>query len=414
MDILLINKFFYEKGGTERYFFSLSRALEESGHRVMHFSMRHPSNFPSPYEKYFVGEKRYDDRAGLSSTLSHGLSFVRSKEAAKRMAELLRDHSPRVAHIHNIYHQITPSILPVLREAGVTIVMTLHDYKLICPNYTLFAHGKCCDRCVGGNFYHAPLVRCNGGSLSRSALLAFESYWQKWTRVYDSIACFLSPSRFMRERFIAAGFDTERVIYLPAFVPEVDAGVREGGDSRVALNLPQKYILYFGRLSMEKGLFTLLAALRKCDGVSLVLAGEGPERHRLEEYVRANELNVNFTGFLQKPELDEVIKRARAVVLPSEWPENAPFTVIEAAAQGVPVIVSNMGGLPELAEYFDGTVFPAGDSAVLAQGIQEMWTSDVLVERAGRKAVREARLRFDKATHIQALEKIYRDVTGLG
>jgi glycosyltransferase involved in cell wall biosynthesis len=176
-------------------------------------------------------------------------------------------------------------------------------------------------------------------------------------------------------------------------------------------DLPQKYILYFGRLSGEKGLFTLLAALRQCHGVHLVMAGEGPERERLENYVRANKLSVVFMGYVRRPALDGVIARARAVVLPSESPENAPFTVIEAAALGVPVIVSNMGGLPELAGYFNGIVFPCGDVAALAQGIQELWSDDERVERMGRKAAREARARFDLDAHIRALEEIYRRVT---
>jgi len=433
MDILLVNKFFYEKGGTERYFFSLSRSLEQNGHRVIHFSMQHPSNLPSEYDKYFIREKQYDERPGLGPALSNGLSFVRSKEAARRMADLLKDHTPRVAHLHNIYHQITPSIIPVLRDAGVPMVMTLHDYKLICPNYSLFAHGEYCYRCRGGRFYHAPLVRCNGGSLLRSALLAFESYWQKWTRVYDGIARFLAPSRFLRERFLETGFDPERVVYLPAFVERSGEGaggaagknrdetaVGKAGGSPAAAgpadvpDLPQKYILYFGRLSREKGLRTLLAALRSCPGVRLVIAGEGPEKEPLQEFARANGLDVHFTGFVPRPAIDTVIARARAVVLPSESPENAPFTVIEAAALGVPVIVSNMGGLPELAAYFDGIVFSAGDGNLLAQAIREMWSNDALVERAGRKAAVEARSRFDKSAHMRALEQIYRRVSGSG
>jgi glycosyltransferase involved in cell wall biosynthesis len=414
MDILLVNKFFFERGGTERYFFSLSRALEESGHRVIHFSMRHPSNLPSPDEKYFIREKRYDDGAGIRSMLSQGLSFVRSKEAARRIAELVSDHRPQVAHLHNIYHQITPSIIPVLRQAGVPVVMTLHDYKLICPNYSLFARGKYCERCMGGKFYHAPLVRCNGGSLARSALLSFESYWQKWTRVYDGVACFLAPSRFLRGRFLTAGFAPERVIYLPAFVEREDADLPETParpESPELPDLPPKYILYFGRLSGEKGLFTLLTAMQECGGVHLVVAGEGPDRERLQRHVRENELNVVFTGHLHYPVLDGVIARARAVILPSASPENAPFTVIEAAALGVPVIVSNMGGLPELANYFDGIVFPSGNSAALAEAIRELWSDDERVKHMGRKAAREAHSRFDRAAHIRELEGIYRRVT---
>jgi glycosyltransferase involved in cell wall biosynthesis len=140
------------------------------------------------------------------------------------------------------------------------------------------------------------------------------------------------------------------------------------------------------------------------------VAGEGPDRERLQQYVREHRLNVVFTGHLHHPVLEGVIARARAVVLPSESPENAPFTVIEAAALGVPVIVSNMGGLPELAAYFDGFVFPSGDSPALARGIQALWMDDARAERMGRKAAREARARFDRDAHIRALEEIYRRV----
>ena len=138
MDVLQVNKFFFERGGTERYFFSLSEALERRGHQVIHFSMRHPRNVESRYSSYFVAEKNYHQSSSPLESVPAGMSFIRSREAASKLRDLIEDTRPQVAHLHNIYHQITPSIIPVLRRAGIPIVLTLHDYKLICPNYGLF------------------------------------------------------------------------------------------------------------------------------------------------------------------------------------------------------------------------------------------------------------------------------------
>ncbi|NIM19400.1 MAG: glycosyltransferase [Candidatus Latescibacteria bacterium] len=410
MDILLCNKFFYEKGGAERYFFSLSRALEERGHRAIHFSMHHPDNVESTYRGYFVKEKRYDDSLGAWEALSQGVSFIRSREAAKRMKELVTDQRPQIAHLHNIYHQITPSIVPVLKRAGVPIVMTLHDYKLICPNYTLFARGTHCNRCIGGKFHQALLARCNGGSLTRSALLALEAYWQKWTHVYDAIRLFISPSRFLMERFIDAGFSPERVIHLPSFVHDDIPRAKEASEENRLLALPGKYVLYFGRLSEEKGLFSLLDALKQCDNVTLVFAGDGPLFGSLKGCAESHGLDVHFMGYVQKPALDRIIENARAVVLPSLWPENAPFTVLEAASLGVPVIVSDMGGLPEMAELLGGIVFPSGDSGSLAEKITRIWSDDALADRMGRNASNAVERQYRKDVHIDALETIYHSV----
>lgn len=407
MHVLQINKFYYEKGGTERYLFSLSRSLEKRGHKVSHFSMRHPQNLESPFSDFFVGEKDYAARDAGAYDIAAGVSFIRSKEAAKNIERLIDSAKPDIAHLHNIYHQITPSIIPVLAGAGVPVVMTLHDYKLVCPNYSLFDGKTFCYKCRGGRFVKAATTRCNNRSLARSALLSLEAYYQKWTRVYDHINFFFAPSRFMRDTFLEAGYADDRVIYVPPYVP-ADAG---GGDAVAGGgldDLPEKYVLYFGRLSAEKGLHTLFDAVCRIPDVAVVVCGDGPLGPALRERVASSGIrNVAFTGHLRKPELDMVIRRATAVVLPTESPENAPYTVLEAMDLGVPIVVSNMGGLPELAELCGGIVFPAGDACALADAIRALWSDGARAAEIGHKGRRAVTEKLTETRHLETIESLY-------
>jgi len=412
MHVLHVNKFFYEKGGTERYFFSVSRALEKRGHTVSHFSMRHPDNLESPFAPFFVSEKRYSGRGARLDDIPAGLSFIRSGEAARSLKRLLEKSRPDVAHLHNIYHQITPSIIPVLRRAGVPVVMTLHDYKLICPNYSLFDGTAYCYRCRGRRFYRAAATRCHEGSFAKSLLLSVEAYWQKRTRVYDGVRFFLAPSRYIRDAFIAEGFSADRVVHLAPFVPEDDPAMDSSSGASVLDALPKKYIVYFGRLSPEKGLVMLLDAVARLMRVPLVVCGDGPLRSALEERAREAKSRVQFTGYLEKPVLRAVVGRANAVVLPSESPENAPYTVLEAMAMGVPVIVSNMGGLPELVGRGGGVVFTVGDAADLAAKIYEFWEDGSLAGEIGRCGRRVVTEQLTEKRHVDDLVRIYEKAGG--
>lgn len=405
MVVLLVNKFFFVRGGSERYFFMQSDALEERGHDVVHFSMTHPDNRPSRWSSFFVNRRDYHSVSGLDITPRDVTGFIRSGESARSMERLLDEATPGVAHLHNIYHQLTPSIIPVLRRRNIPVVMTLHDYKLVCPNYRMFAHGEYCERCLGGKFYRAPLTRCHGGSLARSTLLALEAYAQALTGVYDHVYRFLAPSEYMRDTFIRAGFDPGRVVYLPSFLPPVSGG--EGTDA-TGPSLPERYLLYFGRLSEEKGLDTLLEALSTRRDVSLVLCGDGPEREHLERRAREAHMDhVHFTGHLDKDALDGVVRRATAAVLPSKWPENAPFGVLEAAMQGVPVIVSDMGGLPEMARIARGRVFRHGDAQSLGEAIDGLLADPGVRETTGQGR-RAVLAHYHRDRHLDALESIYR------
>lgn len=411
MRILQINKFFYEKGGSERYFFSVSRALESRGHEVVHFSMQHPDNVESPWSDYFVSRRDYHERASLPEQVRRGLGIVRSPEAARNVARLVEAARPDVAHLHNIYHQLTPSIISALARAGVPMVMTPHDYKLVCPKYSLFDGESFCYRCKGGHYFRAALTRCEGGSFARSALLAFESYWQKATHAYDPVRFILAPSRFMRDTLVEASWGEDRVLYLRSFV--TDDEIDESGDfakEAESLLIPEKFVLYFGRLSEEKGVSTVIDAIAGLKDVTVVICGDGPLSGTLRQRAEGLDLGhrVRFLGFVGKPRLNSIVRRARAVVMPSEWPENAPFSVIEAMACAVPVIVSKMGGLPELAELSGGLQFDAGDVPGLAACLDRLWHDDRLADALALQSRAAARSFFDREDHLNQLEDIYR------
>jgi glycosyltransferase involved in cell wall biosynthesis len=399
--ILQVNKFFYEKGGSERYLFMQRDALTARGHRVIDFSMQHPDNLPSPHAHHFVPNRDYGG-GDRWRALRDGGSFIRSREAAARVDALIGETRPDVAHLHNIYHQITPSILPVLARHGIPVFMTLHDYKLVCPNYTLFANGAYCERCLQGHFHHAVLERCHEGSLARSALLALEAWWQRTSGVYDAVSTFFAPSRFMRDLMIRAGFEPSRVVYLPSFIPEPAPGTAPPAIPFEA----GRYLLYAGRLSHEKGIATLLRALD--DATPLVVCGDGPLRASLETQARERGLRVYFAGHVAKDRLDAITRGALAAVLPAEWPENAPFAVLEAAVLGTPVIVSNMGGLPEMAECVGGVVFDAGNAGALRDAIRALAAQPEAARARARAGRVRALAHYHRDAHLHALEAAYR------
>jgi len=403
--VLQVNKFFFEKGGTERYFFAVSRELERRGHHVVHFSMDHPDNAPSDQAGYFVPRRDYDENGARPSLRDAG-SLIRSSDAARRIRRLVAEAPPDVAHLHNIYHQLTPSIIESLRTAGVPAVMTLHDYKLVCPSYGLFSRGRFCYRCRGGHFYHAALEGCSGGSRMRSTLLAVESYYQKYSGVYEGIARFTAPSRFMRQTFLDAGYDAERVVYLPAFVPEAGAA---SAVAQVPPGLPERFVLYFGRLSAEKGAALLLGAAARNPGIPLVICGDGPERDRLQRIADEQALDlVYFTGHAGRAVVDALLEKAAMAVLPTLSPENAPFSALEAAVAGVPLVVSSMGGLPEIAELSGGRVVPVGDEVALANTIRDLW-QDGGARSAASEGRERIRAHYDCDTHMSRLQSIYED-----
>lgn len=380
MKILLVNKFFFLKGGAETIFFDTARLLEKQGHRVVFFSMAHERNECSEYEKYFVSKVDYD-KTGFRNALSCSGRLLYSFEARKKIEALIAAEKPDIAHLHNIYHQISPSILHSLRKFHIPVVMTLHDYKISCAQYLMMAQGRPCEACINNTYYHCFLKNCIGGSHLRSLLNTIEMVvHHKILRIYDTIDCFISPSTFLKAEVEKMGFRGKNIMVLP--------NVLRIEDYSPAYSTPQGSILYFGRLSKEKGLLTLLEAAKGLKKIRFKIIGEGPLQPALEAKIREEKIdNVSLPGYKTAEVLKNEIRESSFVILPSEWYENNPRSLIEAFALAKPVIGARIGGIPELViDGKTGLTFEPGNAPDLRSKIQDLLDHPVKIEEMGRNA----------------------------
>ncbi len=402
MNVLQCNKFYFLRGGTEAYLFLLTRLLEERGHRVVPFAMQHPENVRSPFAPYFVSgvepaETLAAARPGRMLALAARTLY--SREARRRIAALLDHARPDVAHVHNIYHQLSPSILLELRRRGIRTVMTLHDYKLVCGNYQMLTRDGPCERCLGGWHYQATLQRCVKDSLAASLLASIEMYTHGALRFYTAtVEEFICPSRFLLGRMKAGGIPADRLVHLPNFIdPTAYEPRRTWGE----------YVVYYGRLSAEKGTHVLLEAMRRLPRLQLVIAGSGPEEARLR-HTAADLPNVRFAGFLERPALTALVREALCTVLPSLWYENCPLSVLEAFALARPVVASAIGGLPELVEDgITGRLVPPGDAMRLAEALAWMTDQHAAAKDMGQEGRRRAEGIYGPAAHYARIMELY-------
>ncbi len=394
MRVLLINKFHYLKGGAERAYFDTAHILTENGHEVAFFAMKHPENLTTPWQRFFVSQVDYhDERAGLWTKLRAAAHIIWNFEAARNLEALILEWKPDVAHLHNIYHQLSPSILWTLRKHKVRVVMTLHDYKLISPNYSLLVRGKVWDSTSG---VWAIFDQAVQNSTLKSAICAFEKWIHGFLRSYSKVDMYLAPSRFLIERFRQAGFHhpIKHIVQpIRPFPPEPE--YQEGG-----------YFLYLGRLAEEKGVATLIeAAWELQNEVKIKIVGNGPDEAKLRALAKGLG-NIEFLGYKTGEEWEAVLRGARALVLPSLWYENMPYVILEALSRGKPVIASRMGGIPErVIEGVSGWLFEAGNSNDLVRAIRKLmlFPSPEKLSETCYKSVSDAR----PESYYEELMKVY-------
>ncbi|OGQ98724.1 MAG: hypothetical protein A2505_02065 [Deltaproteobacteria bacterium RIFOXYD12_FULL_55_16] len=399
MKILLANKFFYLNGGTERVFFQERQFLAGKGIEVADFSMRDPRNVTSPYSEYFVDNINYESAGGIGQKLKTASSFVHSCEAVVKLAELLKKVRPDLAHLHNIYHQLTPSIIPVLKQHRVKVVLTLHDYKLICPSYLALCGEDICLAC-NGSFFWNPVTRNCQDSRGKGLLLALEAFFHKWQKSYEAVDLFLAPSQFLADLVSRrVGKDKIRVLRNGIDTIEFQPNYSDRG-----------YALYFGRLSREKGIETLLAAhLSGATDLPLKIVGTGP----LLESLKARFSKAEFLGYKSGEELRELVRNAAFVVVPSEWYENCSMVVLEAMAFGKPVIGSRIGGIPEQVEDGrTGFLFTMGKTTELAAKMVLLAENPELRITMGKAARQKVEKEYSLARHNEELLKNYTFLLG--
>ncbi|WFU38857.1 glycosyltransferase family 4 protein [Bradyrhizobium sp. CB82] len=395
MKVLMANKFFFPKGGAEVVMFQERDYLLRSGEQVIDFSMQDERNRESPYESHFVSNKDYRDGRKLSK-LRSALSLVHSREAVSKIAALIDKMRPDVMHCHNVYHQITPSIISIAKSRGIPVVLTLHDFKPVCPSYLRLRAGHPCSLCLDGDFRQVLMNRCAGG-IAASALLYAEAAVQRWLGSYENVDRFLAPSQFMRDAALHR-FRPEQVVLLYNGVDtaEFDASAQDDG-----------YVLYLGRLSREKGVETLLRAHEAAESWDLVIAGTGP----LERSLQMRYRNARFVGQLSGQALKATIGGASAIVVPSEWYENCPMSVLEAMAYGKPVVASRIGGIPELVvDGETGVLFEPGDADELRMLVSRLMSDASLRARMGAAGRIRAEKQFSIEKHNANLIEAYRSL----
>lgn len=374
MKILMVNKFLHPNGGAETYIFKLGRYLASHNHEVQYFGMEHEDRCVGNCVDAYTSNMDFHGGCILSK-LKYPLKTVYSLEAGKKIRQVLEQFKPDVVHLNNFNYQLTPSVIVEIakwrRDTShcCRIVFTAHDYNLICPNHMLRdpITGENCEKCLGGRFINCTRGKCIHGSLLKSIVGTVEGYFWKYNAAYRYIDSIICCSGFMKSKMDTNPLFKSRTVVLRNFI-----------DRQEWQNVAKKkYVLYFGRLSEEKGINTLLEAVKLCPEVLFVFAGNGQLENKLKDLP-----NVRYVGFKKGNELASLIREASFSVCPSQWYENCPFSVMESQSLGTPVIGTRIGGIPELIEdRVNGRLFERKNNRELALIIRELWHAPEVVEQ---------------------------------
>ncbi len=401
MRLLFANNFYYLRGGAEKVFLDEMALLSEKGHDIALFTRNFSGNLPSEHSKFFASPIEYED-VSLTVKLSSAFKMIYSFETKRKFLELIDFFKPDIIHGHNIYGRLTTSVIDAARKRRVPFILTLHDYKLICTSYLMLNKGRVCERCISGSTINCILTRCHKNSLAASSVYTVESLFNNFFRKHDTVNYFICPSRFLIKKHSEAGWPEDKLIHIPNFVRASDFEPEYSNEG---------YILFAGRLSKEKGVLTLLDAVEGLD-VILKIVGDGPMRAEYEKHVLNNNIsNVVFEGYKSGKELKALFRGSSFIVMPSEWYENAPISILEAFAYGKPVIGSEIGGIPEMViEGETGMLFDPGDTEGLREKITSLLSSPSKVKNMGRNARKMVVNNHNAEEHFKSIMKVYEKV----
>lgn len=408
MRILQVNKFFRPGAGAETAFFQTRALLASRGHEVVDFAMRESTSLPSPQERFFAPERSYADGGGVTSRVRDAASAIYSRGARQALARLLDAEPVDVAHLHNIYHQLTLSIVDELAARRIPMVLTLHDWKITCPSYTLFTEGAPCRRCVERGPYEAVVHRCVKGSRAGSAVAAAEAVFARTRGSYGKVQRVIAPSRFAAEVAGLGGVPADRVDVIPNFLP--DEELRPAPPAT-----PREPVLFFGgRLEATKGVRRMLEAFARVPApVRLRIAGSGELEGEVAA-AAATDDRIEVLGRVSRERIAEECRRSAALVLPSIWEDNCPMVLLEAQVQGAAAIVSDRGGPKEFVrDGRDGLVVDPDDVGALAAAMTRLGTDPGFAAACGASARERVVAEHDADRHFERLMAVYRNAAGM-
>jgi len=403
MKILYCNKYNFPFGGTEVHLFEAMELMRSHGHETALFSTAHPGAPASPFDRHLLPTMNFQDRRlGVLSRLRVAGHVIYSVEARHRLRRLLEEFQPDIAHVRGIYHHLSPSIFWELRSQNIPVVYHLNDFKLLCPSYNLVSHGKICERCRGGKFRHVVTETCHNGPRGAAFVLAAEAYLHRWFGTYEKcVDVFLAPSHFARDKLVEHGWAGSRIEVLPHFQRIGDASPPE-----IPADAP---ILYFGRLSPEKGVADLLHAMKALPSVRLLVAGEGPQREELQGLARALHLeNVRFVGHKTGADLERLITSSQFTVFPSRAYEILGKSILESYARGRAVVATDLGSRREFVQHGKtGLLYPPGSVGQLACAISTLSTQPQLSARMGQAGCDLLREQHGEGPYYSRLVELY-------
>jgi glycosyltransferase involved in cell wall biosynthesis len=385
MRILIVHNAYQEAGGEDVVFEQERRLLSRNGHHVV------------TYER---SNHELDAYSNLQRVRM--LRQIISADDSKcEIREILRTEKPDLAHVHNTFMMVSPSVFEVCREEGVPVIQTLHNYRLLCPAAILYRDGHVCEECSDHGLLRSVCHGCYRDSRAATAAVALMLQVHRAQRTWqDSVDAYVALTEFSRQKFIEGGLPANKIHVKPNFV-HPDPGERTvAGD----------YALFAGRLSEGKGIRTLLEAWELlASSIPLVVVGDGPLRAKLEEATRQKNMNrVTFRGRLDVTETRMAMKRAAFLIVPSVWYETFSLNIAEAFACGTPVICSRLGAMQEnVADHRTGLHFTAGDAEDLAQKVEWAWTHPDELVLMGKEARREYENRFTPEKNYARLMEIY-------
>lgn len=376
MKILMVNKFLYPNGGSETYMFKLGEYLSAAGHTVEYFGMEHNDRCVGNSAQCYTENMDFHNASALQK-IKLSLKTIYSKEAMDKIDRVIERFQPDIVHLQNINFQLTPSIIYAIKKHGIPIIQTVHDVQIACPNHKMYIDNAetACQKCLNGKYLNCVKNKCLHNSTLKSVIAAFESYYYHFKNTYNLVDCYICPSQFMADTITSAGVKKDKICVLHNFC--------EKHNDLPEKNIEKKYALYFGRLTNEKGIPTLIEACRELENIQFVFAGTGPLLDLCSDVK-----NIDTVGFKSGEELNSLIRNALFSITPSECYENCSMAIIESLSLGTPVIGSNIGGTPELVIPDEtGLIFETGNKNYLKNAILKLYNNPDKLKTMSEKCV---------------------------
>lgn len=383
MKILMVNKFLYPNGGSETYIFKLGKYLTSIGHEVQYFGMEDEKNIVGNNAGSYTSNMNF--QGDYLAKLVYPFKIIYSFESRKKIRKVLNDFKPDVVHLNNINFQLTPSIIYEVKKKNIPLFQTVHDPQVVCPNHRLYIESKksVCEKCINGKYINCMKNKCLDNSLMKSFIAMVESYLYHNLKIYNNIDMYICPSKFISGKLYEGGINPSQI--------KVMCNFSDKFIFTSDIKSKDKYVLYFGRMSIEKGIKTLIQACKELAEIKFIFAGSGPLTNSM-----AGIKNIEYVGFKKGKELQVLIENALFTVCPSEWYENCPLSVIESKAYGTPVIGANIGGIPELIlNNHTGLIFESGNKVELIKAIHNLYINDELRKKMSQECLSEKRNTID-------------------